>query len=256
MSESVTNAKNILIYNRKLNDDVRNGHAKPTEAKRQVSSWHIINKKSAPRSNKYFVTWRPDLRDEQEQNKEILDIILAKHQQERVQFNPQFYFHHDTKSTQTSQPFLTSAFNSVSPPPSTSTPAPTTPSWTYKPVFNTIFSAASNTPEDRPSFQPTTVRPNVSTTTTTKTTTTMTTSSTITTARTSDSPLDQTLTGEISKPFQSNLPLEDEETILQSPASFIAYLRYVLSIFLRSEPQFRSLTYTIYILHSITKVCR
>ena len=71
MSESVTNAKNILIYNRKLNDDVRNGHAKPTEAKRQVSSWHIINKKSAPRSNKYFVTWRPDLRDEQEQNKTL-----------------------------------------------------------------------------------------------------------------------------------------------------------------------------------------
>ena len=116
-----TNQQNSTIFHRHQEDDLHNGHAKPAEAEKVIPSWRIINKKSAPRSNKYFVTWRPDLSGGKEQNEEILSIILEKHRQDQVKFRPQFYFPHQ-KQTQTLQPFLTESIISVSPPPSS--PAP------------------------------------------------------------------------------------------------------------------------------------
>ena len=53
--------QNVKIFHRNEDPDLHNGHAKPSQAEQQIPPWHIINKKPAARTNKYFVTWRPDL---------------------------------------------------------------------------------------------------------------------------------------------------------------------------------------------------
>ena len=224
--------QNVKIFHRNVDPDLHNGHAKPSQAERQITSWHIINKKPAARTNKYFVTWRPDLGEEreEEEHRDILSTILAKHEGDQVNFKPQFYFSHDKAPT--SKPLV----NSVSPPSSPS--PPTTPTWSYKPVFNKIFSS-----KYRPTFQPSTTTPALSSTTITTTTTTTTTISTTTVLTTRRSvvttssvlSVDQTLDDGILKPFQSNLPFQEEETAPQSPSSFISYIRDLLVTFLRSD---------------------
>ena len=233
-----TNHQNVTIFHRTHSDDIHNGHAKPSESEQQSSSaWRIINKKSESRSNKYFVTWRPDLWEEE--NKNNLSII-SSHQHKHQDFQPQFYFSHK-KQTQTSQPFFNESLTSLNAPPETSTarPPPTSTVWSYSPVFNTIFSVK---PKYKPTFLPstrataaalrlksttTTVTTSTSTSTTTTTTTGTTTSSR---RRTTSATIVQT---EILKPFQSNLPLEDEETIVQSPTTFLAYIRFIIITVLR-----------------------
>ena len=247
-----TNGQNVTIFHRTQSDDLHNGHAKPSEPEQQTSpAWRIINKKSKPRSNKYFVTWRPDLGEEE--NNKILEIISSKHRQKQQDYQPQFYFSHK-KQTQTSQPFLNESLTSLNAPPETSTahPPPTTPTtWSYSPVFNTIFSA---TPKYKPTFLPSkqttalalrlksttrTVATTISTITTSTTRTTTLTTTSPTTAsirRTTSTPIIVQAVyddDEILKPFQSNLPLEDEDTILQSPTTFIAYVRYIIVTALR-----------------------
>ena len=188
-----TNGQNVTIFHRTQSDDLHNGHAKPSEPEQQTSpAWRIINKKSKPRSNKYFVTWRPDLGEEE--NNKILEIISSKHRQKQQDYQPQFYFSHK-KQTQTSQPIFNESLTSLNPPEtSTAPPPPTSPAWSYSPVFNTIFSV---TPKYRPTFLPskqttalalrsqstTTVTTTVTTTTTTTTTSTTTTVGTTTSSR-------------------------------------------------------------------------
>ena len=248
----------VPIFHRPSN--VFNGHAKPKNQSASVTllsppqlvtkddftgEQSLILTRPPPVTSKYFVTWRPDLQE----NNVIITLRSSN------KYKPQHYFSQialkdkkPSSSSTTIAPFLVETSVSLDKPvqttPSTTTPtawpasttsSSSTPSstWSYTPVFNPIFSTISSTTTATGSYEDEemsndkiTVEPEL--------TNNQTFGTKIYWSHEHDDGGDDDITNQSS----SNLsPLEDYDTIFQSPQTFLAYIQYVLSTFFRSDLQ-------------------
>ena len=224
----------------------------------------------SPAGSKYFVTWRPRRPDSETRDPANIIITVRNTPPTRHDsYKPQHFFSQFSHSppTSTLPPFLLETSISLNTP--SSTPAPPTRPWSYIPVFNPIFEFKTTTKSTsqyaithkfrkktstkRPSYRPKRRR------TTTKTTSTSTTATTNTAVRLSTSTtlppadelsleeplkspflskfsLNQTHsdgTQQLSQTFSTGTEVEDEDTITKNPTTFLAYIRFLISTFLR-----------------------
>ena len=297
----------VPIFIRPNNVDVYNGHAKPKQNNKAVvtlislpnitstqsETSQIMTEKKTPNypkykipnksvtrppslvNKKYFVTWRPDLAE----TNNVIITVRTKHKSSSSSHNkyrPQHFFSQIAHSqpTSTLQPFLLETAISLQKP--TKKPRPTTtPTWSYKPIFNPIFEGTTS-----PKYVVTQKIPAATITTRysaihqfsaaitsttlppiTKTTTEKLTSFSLGTKPTKTSfstlPPLSISTESLSKPLitkfssnQSSLAVEEtyfqsdnvhntaqevEDTIMNSPFTFLAYIRYVFATLFRSN---------------------
>ena len=240
------------------------GHTKPPPHTTPV----FVTK--SPVGSKYFVTWRPRRPDSETRDPANIIITVRNTPPTRHDsYKPQHFFSQFSHSppTSTLPPFLLETSISLNTP--SSSPAPPTRPWSYTPVFNPIFEFKTTTKSTsqyaithkfrkktstkRPNYRPKRRR------TTTKTTSTSTTATTNTTVRLSTSTtlpptdelslekplkspflsnfsLNKTLsdgTQQLSQTFSTGTQVEDEDTITKNPTTFLAYIRFLISTFLR-----------------------
>ena len=240
------------------------GHTKPPPYSAPV----FVTK--SPAGSKYFVTWRPRRPDSETRDPANIIITVrntppARHDS----YKPQHFFSQFSHSppTSTLPPFLLETSISLNSP--SSTPAPPTQPWSYTPVFNPIFEFKTTTkstsqyaithkfrrktstkrPQYRPKRRKTTKR-TPSTSTSATTTTTVVTSTSTTLPPTEEFSLGEPLkspfiskfslnqtssdeTQQLSQTFSTGTEIEDEDTITKTPTTFLAYIRFLISTFLR-----------------------
>jgi len=244
------------------------GHTKPPPHTTPV----FVTK--SPVGSKYFVTWRPRRPDSETRDPANIIITVRNTPPSRHgdSYKPQHFFSQFSHSppTSTLPPFLLETVISLNSP--SSTPAPPTQAWSYKPVFNPIFEFKTTTKSTsqyavthkfrkrtstkRPKYKPkrrkttkrtTTTTTKASTSTTTTKPTTKTTTKPLTeeehslkkplkTPLLSKFSLNQTSFGDtqqLSQTFSTGTVVEDEDTITKTPTTFLAYIRFLIATFLR-----------------------
>ena len=243
------------------------GHTKPPPHTTPV----FVTK--SPVGSKYFVTWRPRRPDSETRDPAniIITVRNTPPSQHGDSYKPQHFFSQFSHSppTSTLPPFLLETAISLNSP--SSTPAPPTQAWSYKPVFNPIFEFKTTTKSTsqyavthkfrkktstkRPKYKPKRRKTTKRTTSTTKASTFSTT--TKPTTKTTTKPLteeehslekplktpllskfslNQTSFGDtqqLSQTFSTGTVVEDEDTITKTPTTFLAYIRFLIATFLR-----------------------
>ena len=234
------------------------GHKKPPPHTAPV----FVTK--SPVGSKYFVTWRPRRPDSETRDPANIIITVRNTPPARHgdSYKPQHFFSQfpHAPPTSTLAPFLLETAISLSSP--SSTPAPPTQAWSYKPVFNPIFEFKTTTKSTsqyavthkfrrKTSTKPKRRKTSKGTTSTTKaTTTTITTKTTTSKPLTEEHSLEKPLkttflskfslnqtsfddTQQLSQTFSTGTVVEDEDTITKTPTTFLAYIRFLFATFLR-----------------------